>query len=415
MSTNRSFKVSSQSPNSKIASTLKTRMTPDAIEGNKEQKIGTTPSSPYFGDNADGSPQSNKRTGINLGLSVFGTELSETKNCIELSSSKQETFEQGPVLPNITKNTTLRSPSATPTRYIEINQQDHGLSHDLRLLASKEMEILEINQQVKALSHRKKELENEIQELKIGIEKELTTKIGSGQSLGGNHGLFEKHVPKSPNSLQRRRLQTTGVSGDPLLNSKPSDKVDDDLRDDFGRSWFAKPLTLFQQIDSLIYQEFEKLHLGPSFMSSSCPDSERKNDELDISERLSCSSSLVKGNQENDTSPLRDAEQFQTDQEFHSSNDIVHSVSSKLWNFVNEVKQNLAVDEESKPLTPISSPKKLRTPSFSKRQSYGLHAKHRRRSSNLHDKSPGTKVIDPDCSDGDLPENIDTDGVDSKK
>ncbi|ESW98409.1 hypothetical protein KL918_005132 [Ogataea parapolymorpha] len=413
MSMNRSFKVSNQSLNTKVVSTVHTKVTPnnDVIEEQKEQIIGTNSASPYLGEDADGSLQSNKRTGINLGLTVYGTELPETEICSRASSSMQETLNQDPILPNMAKNSSLNSPSITPTRHSESDQQDHGLSHDLRLLASKEMEILEINQQMKALSHRKKDLEIEIQELKIGIEKALTTNFGSGQPQRSNHGIFEKHVPKSPNSLQRRRLQTTGVFGDPLLNSNSSDKVDDDLRDDFGRSWFAKPLTLFQQIDSLIYQEFEKLHIGPAFMNSSLPGSERKSDHLDNSEGLLCSSSFDEGNQEKDTSLQKGTEKCQNDQEFHNSSDIVQSVSSKLWNFVNEVKHNLAVDEESETSTPSSSPKKPRTPSFSKRRSYGLHGKQTRRSSNLDDKSRGTKVDGLECSDSSVLKSKDTEGV----
>ncbi|KAG7748644.1 hypothetical protein KL912_002549 [Ogataea haglerorum] len=417
MSTNRSFKVSNQSPNSKPVSYVRTKTTSDSIEGNREQNMGTSSFLPNLGDDADDSLQSNKRTGINLGLNVFGTESSETPKFIRQSlpsSSKQENLNQDPFQSSITTNSFLDSASTSPTTRSETNQQDHGLSHDLRLLASKEMEILEINQQIKALSHKKKDLEIEIQELKIVIEKQLTTKVGSAQAQRGNQGLFEKHVPKSPSSLQRRRLQTTNVFGDPLLTSDCSQKGDDSLRDDVGKSWFAKPLTLFQQIDSLIYQEFEKLHISPSFMNSSRSDSERKADDLDKSEGLSCSSSFDKGDKEENSCLLRGMEKSETDQQFHNSNDIVQSVSSKLWNLVNEVKNNLAVDEESRTAAPSSSPKKLRTPSFSKRQSYGLHAKQRRRSSNLDDKSSGTKVIDADSTDCNLLKNKDPDGVESK-
>ncbi|KAG7923856.1 hypothetical protein KL905_000010 [Ogataea polymorpha] len=401
MPMNRTFKVSNQPLNTKVVSTVHTQVTPkyDALEEQKEENIGNNPASPYRGEDADGSLQSNKRTGINLGLAVFGTETPDTGKCSRASSAKQEGFNQDPVLPNMAKNSSLKSPSITPTRHSESDQQDHGLSHDLRLLASKEMEILEINQQMNALSHKKKDLENEIQELKIGIEKELTTNFGSGQPHRSNHAIFERHVPKSPNSLQRRRLQTTGVFGDPLLNSNFSDKVDDDLRDDFGRSWFAKPLTLFQQIDSLIYQEFEKLHITPAFMNSSLSGSERTSDHLDNSEGLLCSSSFDEGNQEVDTSLQKGTDKRPNEQEFHNSNDIVQSVSSKLWNFVNEIKHNLAADEESETSTPSSSPKKPRTPSFSKRRSYGLHGKQTRRSSNLDDTSRERKVDGFECSD----------------
>ncbi|KAH3665389.1 hypothetical protein OGAPHI_003573 [Ogataea philodendri] len=380
----------------------------DHVFHNRKTEVYTTKlrrndsDSPFLSSQV--APSNGKRTGINLGLNVFESEVPQKK--LDLNTVTPSKSEVNPPDPYGTKpSEDSHSPCSIHHKQLtsETKQEElshfHGLSDELRLLASKEMEILEIKQQIKNLITRKRTLEFETQDLKIVIEKQLVGQITSSQkSSSRNKGLFEKHTPKSPSSMQKHRMKSVDVSDDPLLEgelSEPRLESTTSVDEEDSKSWFSKPLNLIQQIDSLIYQEIEKLHITPFAGVNSIEEETHVGASLDVKNNDLDAPLQDQGAQSYNLlgTPIKST---RTRPELDSNNtkDVMQSVSNKLWNFVNDVKQNLAVDEISTSSSPLSSPGKARTPSFSNRQSYGLHAKQRKRSMTNPSVSPQSQVLE---------------------
>lgn len=294
---------------------------------------------------------------------------------------------------NNTDISLVMHPSPTP-----VASSKDELSDKLRLLASKEMEVLEIKNQLKDLMQKKRDKEFELQQLKMNIEKQLMSNLTQK-----NNERKVEHVPKSPSS-KKRALKLANSTIDPLLDdsfiSVPTRGSDDDNLTAGAstagnrQSWFAKPLNFIQQFDNMIYKELEKLQVA---------DDEDLDSLVDMNYTDDAKQETLTNKEIN--APIKSL----AVEKANTSNDVMQSVSQHLWSFVNDVKSNLLIEEEDiEPVLAASSPEKgissrlsrevltnpktrLRTASISKRQSYSQH--------NLHKKRPSMTIVKDEAKD----------------
>ncbi|GME82512.1 unnamed protein product [Ambrosiozyma monospora] len=349
-------------------------------------------------------------------------------------------------------NHSRTAPSSATT--LKFENETSVLSEHLRILATKEMEILEIKQEIDNLNGRKKVLEFELQDLKIKVEQQLVRQL-TQQNLAANNKLchrhtmssidttgnvtpFDRHVPKSPRSLKRGSVQqATGMFVDPLLDggtyhispspepesngasgsynhqqrhqrsattvvgSPYADYTPQSLHQHGKRqSWLAKPLNFFQQFDNMIYQEFEKLNLpglGDEQQSQEMDnygshDDDSSNGKREINEPIKALAGLTGG-----STGVNNGE-------------VIQSVSNSLWSFVNEVKSNLLNDpsdfnnntashQQQQETGNKMRPMRARAPSVSSRQTYGqytVNKHHKRKNSSIAKSQPQAHLLDTD-------------------
>ncbi|ODV83970.1 hypothetical protein CANARDRAFT_70023 [[Candida] arabinofermentans NRRL YB-2248] len=401
---------------------------------------------------------SNKKMGINLGLNVFGgaapgtsstsapasassitvglgnepvaaANITEIQPVTPLAGSESATLTPTPIVSTTRNlNQTLLSPSplrksnedlpstplvnpVTPTRthpqdndHVSStrNTQDLELSEKLRLLASKEMDILDLKNQIKKLVDRKREMELELQDLKVNVEKQLISQLSQQTQMMDPS---ERRIPKSPIRIQKQRVRAIGSTVDPLLDAtyspeeSPNQQQEEQVGTHNKSSWFSKPLNFIQQFDNMIYQEFEKLHLpnlseegNPSIMNVTDKDAPSNSNKEQVGQKQQegasstgdplvspTPSSFEDLSSKEISNPIKD---LANDTSSARPSDVMHSMSSHIWSFVNEVKTNLMTEDTNSTNSRDSpSPRKFRTPSLSNRQTYGQYSRNRRRAS----------------------------------
>jgi len=160
-----------------------------------------------------------------------------------------------------------------------------------------------------------------------------------------------------------------------LNNGEHGSNITDRTEPHHDKSWFAKPLNFIHQLDNMLYNENEAGN-----------ESAEEEEETDVSV-----------NDTNINIPIKSLAD--------DNSDVYNTVSNNFWSFVHDVKTNLLVDETPDKSQSLQIP---RSPSISKRQSYG-----RKRSSSLKQRnlsfSNNTKGISTNLKNLNLNDNEITD------
>lgn len=238
---------------------------------------------------------------------------------------------------------------------LPLADQLKGLDMDeqLRLLALKEMNVVELKDGISRLEAKLDQTESDLRQLRAIIQKTLykemvvqrPTKVHTLRQTG--------HKAQGGRPHRRRTVSGTRNTGT-KENEPPSDKQ--------SKLWsnLSKPMTFIQQIDNMLLNEFEKSLAGDQ-NAHAVLRSTSSNDEYD-----------------SDPSPLKDKSNYNSQssskqyylQMFNStgvSDDMFQAVSSSLWSFMNDMKQNMLAtlnepdpkkeSEYSEPLIDLGSPK----------------------------------------------------------
>ncbi|CDK25260.1 unnamed protein product [Kuraishia capsulata CBS 1993] len=296
----------------------------------------------------------------------------------------------------------VASPPTTPKRSSVEVQNEDDLSNNLRMLAAKEMDVLEIGQKIKEMIETKRAMERDLERLKKKVERALVEQMQSGINsssnaskgsrpnffnLPGNNSGNGSRSPLRPRSQSpvRRNLKFGGRQNSGY--SENSEYSNNETKG-WGNNLFSKPLNFFQQFDTIIQNEFEKLHIptvseDKERESSSRGSSSSSFDNLEYSKEIN--------------EPIKSLAHNNS-----RSQEVVNSMTNQLWSFVNEVKSNLLSHDDSDdspetqrtfspgklrsgnnanlaPTSPIQN--RTRTPSVSNRTHYGQYSRlHKKRS-----------------------------------
>ncbi len=260
-----------------------------------------------------------RRAGINLGLSVIGNSSSFHSQPVRALDEERNLQATGPLGLRKFHARAYSSPQNTSLikdQLSEAESRSQELSERLRLLASKEMQILELKSTIKELIGRKLSLEEETAILKRDLQKEVV-----------------KHVTQEYSSRARTRASTLDAQRSHQKDSKlghfssPGSYPNGDRK-----SWLASPVNFLQQFDSAVMNELNNLQEPPM--------DRNKHHALQVdTKRRIAKKEDVDSNGREIGSPLKSlAEKHQT------TSDLVQSVSQHLWSFVNDVKESISLD-----------------------------------------------------------------------
>lgn len=245
------------------------------------------------------------------------------------------------------------------------------------LLALKEMSVVYLKDSINQLTKKLDKSEEEVHKLREVIQRSLYKEVTPRYSREGEHfksgrarqvsNPRDEAVANTQNKNRRKNRLSSGggatVMDDAVQNEGESEK---DSTKDGHSIWnnISKPLNLFQLLDNVLQRDVEKLLLlnnqdSPSKNTSksySALNSDRRADIL-IGSKVRNKSDFhgapyTIGGQEN--------EKEETTKGQHAQDDFLHSVSSSIWSFVNEVKTNvMSYSEEVQSET--GSPQRSRT------------------------------------------------------
>ncbi|WEJ94919.1 topoisomerase I damage affected protein 1 [Yamadazyma tenuis] len=209
---------------------------------------------------------------------------------------------------------------------------DLDIEGQLRLLALREMSIVEIKDSIASLNSKLQHHENELRKLREVIQKSLYMELSNSQ----NH---EGRRRNDSNSTQEALANSKSHRGKlSLSQDKP------DYSKDKGGLWssLSKPLSLIQQLDTMLQNEFEKSLTSPPPNQQTHPVRRHKTrlSEDSTSSVSSVPSPLQSRSGRND--PVNLDGYIEGDEtKPKGPEDMMQVVSSSLWSFVSEIRNNV--------------------------------------------------------------------------
>lgn len=220
---------------------------------------------------------------------------------------------------------------------LPLAEQLRGLDLDeqLRLLALKEMNVVEIKDGISRLKGKLDQTESDLRQLREIIQRSLYKEMNVHRPA---KSLLPRHANLKPHSSARQgRKRAPSGPHTPRIFSESKENQPPPA-DRLSKLWssLSKPMSFIQQIDSMLLNEFEKSLTGEPQMQTmleSMPSNQQAYDS--------------------DPSPLKDKSNYNTSQAtpkqyylqtLHSSgvpDDMFQAVSSSLWSFMNDMKQNM--------------------------------------------------------------------------
>ncbi|KAI5957428.1 TDA11 [Candida margitis] len=235
-----------------------------------------------------------------------------------------------------------------------------SIDDQLRILALKEMAIVQIKDQIQSLNAKLRAEEGELHKLREVVQRSLYQEISGAASNTANK-VNRQRTDSNPRdqaieSIRAKRRSSSGAS----LGQEQS-TTEDGGKPSKLWSGLTKPFNMLQQFDTMLQNEFEKsLVLDKERQESQNQQQQKQQQQKQQLQpqlqpqrsREQTRSSHQSRNSEDSTastgsisSPLR----YQTAQtltdyrnsEARRSDDMIQTVSSSIWSFVNDVKQNV--------------------------------------------------------------------------
>ncbi|RCK58983.1 Topoisomerase I damage affected protein 11 [Candida viswanathii] len=244
----------------------------------------------------------------------------------------------------------LPLPSADKLVAMDIDEQ-------LRYLALKEMCVVEIKDHITTLNNKLNENQKELHQLREIIQRSLYKELSSGNSLTK----ASETRPRQNSNPRDEAIARTRRRRSSLFNENTKDAVTPlntntttanmttpatTNPESSSRLWsgLSKPLNLIQQFDTILQNEFEKSLLSEKDQQARQEQTRRlekrmshqsKSSEGSISSIGSVSSPL----QSKSVNPKQLPKQYYNKQT--KLDDMMQTVSSSIWSFVNDVKANV--------------------------------------------------------------------------
>lgn len=256
------------------------------------------------------------------------------------------------------------------------------IEEQLRLLALKEMFLVELKDNINELTIKLEQNETELHRLREVIQKSLYKELNNTSSKTTRHQRLasnprEEAISNTRNK-SRRSLSFASSSKSVHLSEPITEPVFEESPDSKSQStlWsnLSKPLHLIQQFDTMLLQEFEK-SLIVSELSEANKDTVSKSTvNVPNTQRKPL---LSVSSVESIPSPLKSKSMKSVDTKHNINNayskakpfssisnpdtkteDMIQTVSTSIWSFVNEVKTNVLSslgDSEQKSPYPMSN------------------------------------------------------------
>lgn len=243
------------------------------------------------------------------------------------------------------ENLQARSPGSDEPSDLDIDMssiEGWDIDEQLRLLALKEMGLVELKDEISNMNALLKKQEDDLHRLRQIIQRSLYKELKVSSTKRERKNSDPRHEAIASTRNRRRTLSnsvppnvTSPVTPD-TNGGKTSDKANGSNTLNGSKIW-QKPLNLLQQFDTMLQTEFEK-SLIPNQPRVS-KDSKRADDSKVIGRRSEDSISTI-------ASPLKYKSQVSPRVNFdklfdEAGDDMFQSVSTSLWSFVHDVKQNV--------------------------------------------------------------------------
>lgn len=274
--------------------------------------------------------------------------------------------------------------------------REMSIDEQLRLLALKEMCLVEIKDQIQNLNSKLSSHENELHDLRQVIQRSLYQELSGATSNNNSQNdsmnddnNSNKHNKNNGGNLDKNNnITTSNLLSRQRTNSNPRDQALESLRgrrralligpnkedeikktseeDSKSKIWsgLTKSLNVLNQLDSFVSNEFEQ-----SLKTNK--DGQIAHSEQQQQQKKHHSSHKPRNSEDSITSvgtvssPLqsrsaRSLLEYRASQD-RKSDDMIHTVSSSIWSFVNEVKTNVlaSLSEETDYGKPPQSPQPL--------------------------------------------------------
>lgn len=254
------------------------------------------------------------------------------------------------------------------------------IGDQMRLLALKEMCIVEIKDNITNMNTKLARHEQDLHKLREVIQKSLYKELSSSSlPFDGNPSTTKtRHQRQNSNPREeaiastkrsRRRTLSSSSHPTPIVNPQPTNAANENNN---SKLWsnLSKPLNLIQQFDAMLQNEFEKsLTTHPQERTTSQQRPSRHSDEVPhpvdpVASHKSKPSEDSISSIGSITSPLKSKSRLgikgtDLDQDFppstsnvfvtqatkptgaRNTEDMLQTVSSSIWSFVNDVKSNV--------------------------------------------------------------------------
>lgn len=239
------------------------------------------------------------------------------------------------------------------------------IEEQLRLLALKEMSIVETKDSISDLTNKLRRYERELHQLREVIQRSLYREINaSGKDTLASNLTSSNNAPQRRNSANpreeaiastksggsRRRNISVSSIGRRSFEAETEPHQSSDNRKSKIWTNLSKPLTLIQQFDNMLQNEFER-SLIPNIPTSEEVEN-RGHFPRSSQDSNSTSSSMLsplKFKVDHSKSSITNLDELNYDTTHDSvtpkaertDDDMFQAVSTSLWSFVNDVKQNV--------------------------------------------------------------------------
>lgn len=320
-----------------------------------------TPSPPkHRAPSSSGKPlvsrsNSTRNRGITLNLAVSPLSVASSSSPAPKKSS----------LPQVTETSIPGSPSGPEDLKFDVPlpPMDHLMTLDiddqLRLLALKEMSVVEIKDGINTLTRKLNNAERDLHKLREVIQKSLYKELSQGSSVAKPSSNPREEAIASTRIGARRRTLSSSSHNVPHINTQ---ETSSDKRLSGLWSNLSKPLNMIQHLDTMLQNEFEKSLLpdtnkaNPSNKSTHKlePSKQYRSRKLSLSRthHPRHSEDSISSPGSSIPSPLKSRESdsridldhfYPPSDSLYTRNqeDMLQSVSSSIWTFVNDVKSNV--------------------------------------------------------------------------
>ncbi|CAX42065.1 conserved hypothetical protein [Candida dubliniensis CD36] len=300
-------------------------------------------------------------TSTNKGLNIFA--VSPLPNSATCETPTERISHQRKLSSYASPTLTQVSESNFPNdnqnlRYdVPLPSQDKLIAMDideqLRYLALKEMCIVELKDNINNLNNKLKYHNKELHKLREIIQRSLYKELSSESTATKNNQSQNNRPRQNSNprdeaiarTRTRRRSSLFHDNREDHLDVSPSNSISNasTSQESSSKLWsgLTKPLDLIQQFDSMLQNEFEKSLINERDQKRQLHSDNRK--------RLSHQSKSSEGSISSIgsiTSPLQAKSKAFEQKKSNSNNrtttdDMLQNVSSSIWSFVNDVKNNV--------------------------------------------------------------------------
>ncbi|KAI5955099.1 TDA11 [Candida jiufengensis] len=290
-------------------------------------------------------PKTTPAKGLNIfAVSPIGQNSTTPKNITNSNSITEKVSAPTTVHQN---NTNINTRSKSPDSRFDVilpSKEELKTMHiddQLRILALKEMIIVQIKDEISNLNSNLKKNENELHELREIVQKSLYQEISGAAS---NKTLSRQRTNSNPRdqaieSIKNKRRSSSNGSIPIYEEIKSQQEQQQESQKSKLWSGLSKPFNLLQQFDTLLQNEFERsltLDSRTNYNAEQQQQQQRQHNSRKSEDSINSIGSI--------TSPLRS--KSQTLSEYRNSHDrksddMIQTVSSSIWSFVNDVKANV--------------------------------------------------------------------------